>query len=128
MGRGQGAGDLNAVLQGLLEGQRALGETRGEGFAFQALHDQEVDAVLMSDVVEDTDVRMIQAGDGARFALETLPRVGIVRQVFRQNLDSYGAVEPGVAGAVNLAHATGAEGGKNFVGAEAHPGDQRHSS
>ena len=58
---------------------------------------------------------MIQAGDGAGLALEALTEVGVFGQMGRQNLDGYGAVEPGVFGLVDLTHPPRSQGRQDFV-------------
>ena len=55
-------------------------DPRGQRLAFQVLHHQEVDAVLVADVVQRADVRMVQRGDGLRFALEALLHLGVLRK------------------------------------------------
>ena len=47
-----------------------------ERLAFEQLHDEVLDAVLVSDVVEGADVRMGEAGDRLRLSLEPLARLG----------------------------------------------------
>jgi hypothetical protein len=56
MCRIQWVGRLDRQLQQLLNGQRLATDTRGQRFAFEVLHHQEVDAVLLADVVEGADV------------------------------------------------------------------------
>ena len=64
----------------------------------------------MADVVERADVRMIERRDRARLALEALAQLRVGRERRRQDLDRDRAVEPRVAGAVDFAHAAGANG------------------
>jgi len=45
-------------------------------FSFEILHDQEFSAILMADIIERANVRMIQAGDSFRFLLERCRNVG----------------------------------------------------
>jgi hypothetical protein len=59
-----------------------------------------------------------ECSDGLGFALETCQRLGIVRELGGEHFDRYCAAEPGVAGAVDLAHAAFAELGGDLVGAE----------
>ena len=106
----QRVGNLNGVLQHLLRRQRAFQQPLRQRLAFQILHHQEIDPVLVADVVEGADVRMIQAGDGASFALESLAQFGAVRKMRGQNLDRDDAIEARVAGAVHLAHPARANG------------------
>ena len=67
-----------------------------------------------------------QGGDGPGLALEPPLQVGVQGDMFGQHLDSDGAVQAGVAGLVDLAHAVGAEGGFDLVGAERGAGLQGH--
>ena len=54
--------NLDGVLQRLLQQQWPLREPCGQTLHLQVLHDQVVDAVLLSDVVEGANVGVIQAG------------------------------------------------------------------
>jgi hypothetical protein len=78
VGAGDGIGDLGAVTQDLVDRQRPLGHTLGQRLAFEILHDEEVDTVLMADVVEDADVWMVEGGDGLGLALETGFPLGVL--------------------------------------------------
>ena len=96
--------NLCTVFQYLLKRQRALFEALGERLAFHALHHQIVGSVLMTDVMQHADVRMIQAGDGFRFAFESLFANWIRGQLRGKNLDRNNAIKARVARAVNFAH------------------------
>ena len=61
---------------------------------------------------------MRELRDHERFALEALGKIRISGQKREQDLDRDRAVEPRVTGLVNLAHATRAEHGNDFVDAE----------
>ena len=102
-------GYLNRDRERPIERQRASCEPLGQRLALEILHDQEVNPVLAADVMERADVRMIQRGDGARLTLEALASLGIVGDLRRQDLDRHVPTEPGVAGAVDLAHPARAE-------------------
>lgn len=56
--------------------------------SFSASNDQEVDAILTSDVIECADVRMIQPGDRASFVLEAHACLRIVGHVRGQTLSA----------------------------------------
>ncbi len=58
---------------------------------------------------------MIEGGKCSRFAVETGKPVGVLRQSRWQHLDRHGAAEPGVGGAIDLAHAPGTERAGHFV-------------
>lgn len=65
-------GDLRRDDQGPFDGKRTGLQRIGERFAFEQLHDQEGDAVLIADVVERADGGVIQARDRARLTCETI--------------------------------------------------------
>jgi hypothetical protein len=58
---------------------------------------------------------MIQAGDGASFALKPLAQFGSVGKMEWQYLDGDNAIKTGVSGFINLAHAARTDSGENFV-------------
>ncbi len=115
MGFIERAGDLHADLEDLIEGQAPALQPVGERFAFEVFHHQVMGAVLMADVVQGADIRIVQTGDGARLNLEPLATFGAARQLCGQDLDSDGAVQAGIAGAVDFAHTAGADGRKDLV-------------
>ena len=118
--------NFSADTSELLERKRAFFQTIGESFTLEIFHDDVANAVLFADVVELADVGMIQGRDGAGFAFEACVRFGFFGEMFGENLDGDGAVEAGVARAVDFAHAACAEAGLNFVGAELGAGSERH--
>ena len=66
-----------AILQRLLERQRALRQPVRERLAFEILHDEVRGAVLLAHVVQRADVRMIELRDRARLAVEPLAELRI---------------------------------------------------
>ena len=102
----------------LLQRERTFDQARTQRLAFQILHHQVADSVLLADVIELADVGVIERRNGARLALETFFGVALVGKMLRQNLDGDGSLQAGVAGAVDLTHAAGADGRLDLVGAE----------
>ena len=74
-----------------------------------------VGAVLVTDVVEYADVRMIQTGDGFGFTLEALLVGGIGRKPRRKNLDGHHTFQPGIPSAIHFAHAARAQRPDNLI-------------
>ena len=72
-------------------------------------HDDEMQTVAFTDVVDGCDIRMIQRGGRAGFALEALNSFRVSRQVPRENLDCDGPIEPLVPREIHLTHAAGAK-------------------
>ena len=120
--------DFDGVAEDLVDRERAFAQAAGERFAFQIFHHEETGAVLVPNVVEDADVRMIQRRNRARLAVKALAPVGIARQIRRQHFDRDGAFEPRVPRSIHFAHAPGSDRGKDFVGADACAGLQGQST
>ena len=74
----QGIGNLNSVLESLVERQSSFLQSVGECISFDVLHHHEVNAVLAGDVVKRADVWMVQAGDSTGFTLESLGASGLL--------------------------------------------------
>ena len=71
-------------------------------------------------------MRVIERCQHLRFALEARHTLGIGGQRFGQNLDGDIAMEPGIPGAIHLAHAARTKGGHDLVVRESSAGGQRH--
>ncbi len=91
-----------AIFSAWSSGSGPFLEPRGERLALEVRHDEEVRAVGFADVVDAADVRMIERSDRARLALEA--QIGIAGNLGREDLDRDAAIEPRVAGLVDLAH------------------------
>ena len=83
-----------------------------------------LDAVLATDVEQRADVRVVQAGDGARFTLEPKTRLRVVRDRRRDDLDGHRAIELDIDGLVNLAHAAGADADRQTIRTDTPPFEQ----
>ena len=79
-------------------------------------------SAVAADVMERANVRVVQAGDGLRLTLEPLLQIGIGGDMLGEDFNGHGAVQAGVAGFVDLAHAPRADGREDLVGAERRAG------
>ena len=104
MRRGKRIRAFSRAGQGLIERQWTSCEPRRKRLAFQILHHQEVDAVLMTDVVQRADVRVGERRDGLRFAIEAGAELRIRGERAREDLDRHRAREARVGCSVDLAH------------------------
>src|SRR5579859_4413485 len=86
-----------------------------ERLAFEQLHGDEALAIRFADVIEGTDVGMVQGGGGAGLALKALERLRIARKIFRKKFERDVAAQASVLGLVNDAHAACAQLGENAV-------------
>ena len=83
----------------------AGGDNVLQSFAFQALHHDKAAAIVLADVVNGADVRMIQAGSRLRFALKAFERLRAASQIFGEEFERHGTLEAHVLGLIDLAHA-----------------------
>ena len=63
--------------------------------------------IVLFKPVDAADVRMIEGGEQLRFAPEPGDAIGIAREDIGEQLDRHVAIEPGIAAAIDLAHAAG---------------------
>jgi hypothetical protein len=105
--------NLPAYLQDLIDWERAFLKPLRQRLSFHAFHYQVVDAILMADVVQRADVRMVQLRHGLRFARKSLRELGL------RNLERDRAIEPRIEGFVNLPHAPFTQWPHNLVRAKA---------
>jgi hypothetical protein len=112
--------DLNRVLQYLVECQRTLVKALRQRLSLQMLHDQKIDPILSTHVVEHADVRMAELGYCFGFALEPLAEPRVSRELRGEHLDCDGAVEACISRLVDLSHPASSDGASDFVRAETH--------
>src|SRR5262249_17395927 len=107
-------GDLRAVLENVGERKGTTPQPIGERLPLEQLHDQ----VVVADVVERADVRMIELRDGLRLALEAHFELRVLRELGGKDLDGHAATEPRVAPFPHLAHSSRADARDDFIGTE----------
>ena len=100
----QRIGDLPGVLQCIVHTKRAHRDAIVECLALDVLHHQEVRAVLVADIVQGADVRMVQTGNGLGFTTEAGQPLRITREMFRKDLDGDGPSETSVGSLVDFTH------------------------
>ncbi len=106
---------FHAQLQQQIHGQRLSGNAVLERLAFEMLHDDEVSPVLLANLVNGADVRMIQRGSSPGLALKSLEGVRIACEFFGQKLQGHVAAEARILSLVDHTHASAAELFDDFV-------------
>ena len=86
----------------------------------EGLSDQKVSALLVADVIQDANVRVIQGSKRLRLAFEALPHLSVGGPVMGKHFDGNYAVETRIRGFVHLAHAAHADRLENLIRTEAH--------
>ena len=117
VGGGESVRDLHGVVESFAQGQRSAAQAVAQGLAFEQFGDDVGRAFVRADVEYGKDVGMIQGGGGQGLLLEAAQAVGVERERLRQDFDRNVALKARVAGAIDLAHASCAEQGNDFVGA-----------
>ena len=108
-------GDLLAVAEHLVKSERPARDAIGEALALEELHDEKVDAILVTDVEERADVRMAELGDRFRLALEAALQLSVRRELRGEDLDGDASLEPRVAPAPDFSHPTRANARDDFI-------------
>jgi hypothetical protein len=112
----EGRRDLRGVEEHRLDGERPAFQARGECFALHQFHYQ----VVGADIVERADIGMVQRGNGAGLALETVAEVRIGR------FYGDGAPQPRIHRSKNLPHAAFAEFALDTVRSQTGPRRDRN--
>ena len=115
---GKGIGQSACNLDDLRDG-KAVGRNQAiKWLPIDQLHGEKVDAVGFFDRKDGHDIRVIQRGYGAGFALKAGQALGIMRHSRGEHLDGDVAAETWIAGAKDLSHTAGADGREDFIRAE----------
>ncbi len=122
MCRGERVDDLASHGEHILERERADRKAIGQRVARHELQDERDRVGRFFQPVDSGDVRVVQSREDFGFAAEAGHAVGVVGDGIRQDLDGDVPLEFDVPGAVHLAHAAGADGGHDLVGAKAGSG------
>src|SRR5579871_769867 len=105
----QCVGDLDAQSHESLGFQRLVPDPMLQSGSLEKLHDDERATILLPDVVNRADVRMIQGGRRASLSPETVQGLGVAGEFIGQKLESDKAVESRVLSFVDHAHTAAAE-------------------
>ena len=106
---------LDAQLQQQIHRQRLAPDTMLERLPFEMFHHDEEPAILLPDLVNRADVRVIQRRRGACLPLKSLQRIRIARQFFGQKLQGDVAAEARVLSLVDNSHSAATEFLDDFV-------------
>src|SRR6266566_2419684 len=98
------AGKLDSNVQNLAGPKRLGVNALLQGLAIEILHDDKWATIVLADVVNRADLRMIQRRGRARFNTKSFERLRVLRPLFRQELHRDGAAQTSVFGFVNHAH------------------------
>ena len=110
MGRADRREELLGDVERLVDGHAALVlEDRAERLALDELHDDEERLVVLVEVVDAHDARVVEGRDGGRLALEAAPELGVAGVGVAQDLDRHRDLEAGMEAPVDDAHRAATE-------------------
>jgi hypothetical protein len=115
MRRVKPVGNLNAVVDHVIDGDQAGADSVRERASLQAFHHQERARFPLTDVVQRTNIGMIQRGGGARLPLKPLERDTVAGHRLRNKLHCDGAPQTDVFGLVHQPHPALAQRHKNLI-------------
>src|ERR1700678_896100 len=101
--------DLDSEQQQSFNFQRTPGNAVHQGHPVQKLHGDERFAVLLTNVVHRTNIRMVQRRCGFGFELKAGERLWIMSNLFGQELERAEAMQPRVLSLINHAHPAAAK-------------------
>ena len=96
--------DINSRCHEQIEFKRLAADQMLQGFAFEVLHHDEGATVVLTNVVNRANVRMIQAGRRLCFAAEAAEQVLVSSDIFWKKFERNEAAQAGVFGLENHPH------------------------
>src|ERR1700678_237478 len=105
----EGVCNFDGQRQDGLDLHRPPGDAVFQRQAIQKLHGDERLAILLANIVDRADVRVVQGGRSLGLALKAGKRLRISGNFLRQKFEGDETMQPGVFGSVNHAHAATAE-------------------
>jgi hypothetical protein len=112
-------GDLACDRQRVVDRDGGVPDAIGERLALDELHDESQRTARVLDAVDMGDMRMIERGEQLRLAFEARDAFAIGRHRRGKDLDRDVTLQPRVARAVHLTHASGTKCTEDLVGAQA---------
>src|SRR2546427_6014823 len=109
MCRIQSIGNFDSERQHHLDVQWFAGDPVLQCHAVQKLHGNESLTILLTDVVNRADVRMVEGGSRLRLALEAGQCLRVSGNLLRQELQCDETMEPSVLSLIDNTHAPAAE-------------------
>ena len=111
----QRIGDADRNFQQRVHFERHGANSQLQRLAFQQLHCDKVAAFEFADVVNRTNVRMIQCSRGTRFELESFDGASIPADIFGQKLQRNPATEAHIFSSVDDTHAARTDFGLDLI-------------
>jgi hypothetical protein len=101
--------DFDSDLEQAIHFHRLARDDVLERGPIEEFHNNEGMAVLLADLVNCADVRMVERGGGAGLAAKAFECLRVASHIVRQEFEGYEASEFGIFGFIDDAHASAAE-------------------
>ena len=103
-------GNLDAYVENFANAQRAILKELAQGLALQKFHDKEGPAFLFADIVDHTNIGVIEGAGRAGFAAKSFQRFPALMEIIRQEFHRNTAPQASVGSAPNDSHPSAAQG------------------
>ena len=107
--------DLQSQVQDLLSAERSTIKNLPEVLAVEKLHGDECIARMLADVIERTNVGMVERRHRLRLSLKAVQPLWVSRKVLRQKFKRHKTMQAGVLGLIHHSHTAAAEFLNNFI-------------
>src|SRR6516165_5544828 len=114
----EGIGNLDGEIEQFFGLERLASNPVLECLSLQKLHRNEGLALVITNLINCADIRVVQRGGCLSFTLETLQSLAVPGEPLGQEFERDEAMQPGVLGLVNHAHAPAAEFLQNAIVAD----------
>ena len=98
--------NFNADIENVVDFQWLATDQMFQCLAFQQFHHDKRPVFVLTNIMNRTNIRMVQRGSGPRFSLESFQGLCVGGRIFRQKFQRDASVEPRIFGTVNYSHAT----------------------
>lgn len=109
MRRIESVSDFQGDIEKLVEFERMAGDQMLQSDAIEKFHDNKGFAILLANVINCANVRVIEGRCGMRFALEASKGLRIIGYVVRKKFQRDAAMKAGILGSADHAHAAATE-------------------
>src|SRR5664279_1483597 len=105
----QSARELKGRVEQFIWGQSADLKAFEKRYSIESFHDDIGPCIMLTDIVDSANVRMIERRSSACFALEPLERFRVPRQLLRQELEGNPPPQSDVLGLIDDTHPSAAQ-------------------
>ena len=116
MRRRQSTCELDTDVHDVAHRQRPPLQAVPQRLTLDELGDEVRTVIDLAEIVDDDDMRVVQAGRGSGFLMKPSQPIAVNGEIRRQELERHRPIELGVVGKIDLAHAARAQPRDQLIG------------